>query len=121
MKETVLWTNATPTSDFGNSTQNLSGKISDFKYISVRVKTSKTTSNYTDYFFDTTQFVNSYVNSDYPQGFLGHYASSYFSYRMFFWDSDTSTIINNCLRNKSNTAPTQDNSYMIPVSISGWK
>ena len=122
MKETVLWTNATPTSDFSVSVVNLSDNISNYKFISVKVRTNININDKLDYFFDTTQIVNATSTSTYPKPYLGYYVNSTYYYRIMFYQvNDTSVSISNCYYNKTNTTPATSNAAVVPVSISGWK
>lgn len=120
LQETVLWTNPAPTSAFAGKNVNLSDNISNYKYISIRVRVNTSTPSYTDIFLDTTQFVNCVLGGGYPMAYLGYYASSTNFTRLYGYVSDTSVFINDCKYFSTGNVSTQ-NAAVIPVSISGWK
>ena len=121
MKETVLWTNATPTSDFSAGYIDFSDNISNYKFISIKVRTNINISDAIDYYYDVSQIANITSASTYPKIYIGYYANSTFYYRDSFYQNDTRISISNCYYNKTNTTPATSNAAVIPVSISGWK
>ena len=115
MSETVLWTNASLTSDFAGQAVDLSDNISKYKYISISCVSPNVTCYYT--VADLISFVSSSA-----RGLVGALnTNSYYYYRPITCLSDTSLSIGNCIRNLPNGTATTNNAAVKPTNIKGWK
>lgn len=121
MKETVLWTNPSPTSDFAGVVVDLSDNISHYKYIGIVGAYSKSSNSHTlECMYPTDELVNATSGSDYPTMCLGAYRNAYY-FRLINYSSDTMLAISSARTCTTSQAATTVNSAMIPLTIKGYK
>ena len=112
--ETVLWTNASPSSSFSNKTVNLSGSLSDYDYIKVIWKYNYSSDTRASVIMPMTDFVNSIIGSGHNTLSMsvssGSSSSSYGMSRVLYGSDTTVTF--------SNVGSTN---YCIPLEVIGIK
>lgn len=115
---TILWTNPNPTSNFGSQTITLSSGDYDVLEWYIGASTSGT------YLFTEKSIKGSGISSTFiteiNQG-VNQYTG--FIQRNIKYATDTTYNVANCLsrRNASQSTPTIDNGYMIPLYVIGYK
>lgn len=123
-KETVLWTNSSPTSNFAAQTVSLSQKISDFDLIKLTCRAQTTNDTSFSMYFDASSYpsITTSSNHDGFHPFVGgHLSGSGTEYfRSYYRVDDTSIYISEC-RMRSSSGTGTNNSYAIPISITGIK
>ena len=122
MKETVLWTNPSPTSDFAGVVVDLSDNISHYKYIGIVGAYSKNSnSNTLECIYPADQLPNATSGAAYPVMSIAGYRSNTFYFRLINYSSDTKIAISSGRSFTSSTAPSTNNGVMIPLTIKGYK
>ena len=129
LKETVLWTNPSPTSStgFAPQTVTLSDNISHYKYIAIVCRWSNDAQsgfNTTRYIFVASELPNcvSDLSTFYPIPYLGlFYNNLTYYFRPVLYVSDTSLSIGQCYYTRTNTTPTVGQTAVIPIQIIGLK
>ena len=119
LKETVLWTNPSPTVSFGAQTVTLSQNIEDFQYIAVynRVSTTNTSESYVMCTVD--EFKNFILTGTHTNMALGIRLSGNRSFaRAVYYSNATQIEFANAYEM---TAPSGNNAYVIPTKIVGLK
>ena len=122
MKETVLWTNPSPTSDFAGAIVDLSDNISHYKYIGIVGAYSKTSnSNAVECIYPSDELPNTTSGSNYPSMCIAGYRNSTFYFRLINYSSDTKIGISSARSFTTTTTPATTNGAMIPLTIKGYK
>lgn len=114
LKDTVLWTNSTPTSSFNSQTSVLSDSIANYTYIKIVHRKSTTDGNTTSVYIDPSDFSTN-VNA---RNAIGWLVGSYAYQRTFSYNTDLKINFNVCYQSGTTTAANQN---AIPVSIIGLK
>lgn len=126
MSETVLWTNPTPSSNFGETTITLSDDINNYKYLKVVWKKSTSSAEYITTIVSVDEFKTSTNAGSGSARYAFSYCSIYYKgtgstnsgIRIFRYDTDTTINISQALGyNGSNV----DNSIDIPYQVMGLK
>ena len=120
-KETVLWTNSSPTSQFNGQTVTLSTSISSFDFLKFKWRLSTTTATEgTGLFVNKDDFVNMLSNTTSPKFGIGAYLTSTDkSYlRGIYYSSDTKVGFNSCYGLGDSSV---NNLNIIPLQIIGLK
>ena len=121
-KETVLWTNSSPTSNFNAQVITLTGgNISNYDYIQIKWRFSTTTSTEGNgVIVKKDDFVNMLYNAQSPRFAIGvYFTSSDKSYfRGVYYSSDTKIGFNNTYGLGDSSA---NNLNIIPLQIIGLK
>lgn len=122
MKETVLWTNPSPTSDFAGATLTLSDNISHYKYIGiVGVYSKNATTDTLETIYSTDEIVNATSGNTCPCLCIAGYRSNTYYFRHGWYISDTTINFTNARSCTTSTAPSTVNGAMIPISVKGYK
>ena len=118
LKETVLWTNPSPTRDFAYQSLTLNQSIDDFKKIAVYYRLS-TANNSRESFvtYTTEEFKKFDINSTNAVGAIGVRATTSWLRALFYTDSTHATI-GSCY---ALATTSMDNHYTIPTKIVGLK
>ena len=122
MSEAVLWTNPNPTTDFSAQNVTLSKALSNFDYIGVKFRCTKSHSSYATIFFKVDDF-KTFLNSNTAYTFGAALSASVFdtqgySYaRRFYYIDNTHIAFANCTI--INYSPSTLNSFNIPIEIIG--
>ena len=118
LKETVLWTNPSPTSDFAYQTLTLNQSIDDFKKIAVYYRLS-TANNSRESFvtYTTEEFKKFNIDSTNAVGAIGVRSTTSWIRALFYTDS-THVAIGSCY---TLSTTSMDNHYTIPTKIVGLK
>ena len=119
LKETVLWTNPSPTSNLSAADQPLSQSINNFKKLVVYYKVSKSDSAETYVTYDVEEFKNYIVGTANIVGAIGCRSSSATYARAVYYVDDTTIRFGGCSR-IGTTASTND-SLAIPTKVCGLK
>lgn len=115
---TILWTNPNPTSSFSSQTITLSSGDYDILEWYIGASTSGT------YLFTEKSIKNFGISSTFITELnQGYNQYTGFIQRNIKYSTDTTYNIANCLsrRNASQSTPTIDNGYMIPLYVIGYK
>ena len=132
LKETVLWTNPSPTSSFSNRNRiNLNQSVVGFNYIGVYFRASTTQADETLVLCPINMYMTNYSeptdykktpNKFYPIwcGIAGNSATSPCYQRGAAGSSDT-TIKFTVAQATEMANPPENNSYLIPIKVVGLK
>lgn len=113
LTETLLWTNPNPNVNFGaNSIATLSEGISNFTFIKIEWKYSKTSSNIFSILIPSDKFINATTNTTNRPAINGYYT------RVITYDSNTTIKFGGA---SALGGAGGDNSYAIPTNIYGVK
>ena len=118
LRETTLWENSSPTSDYNNSPINLLQSIDNFDYIKIVCKYSKQISTDTSVIFEKNIFKTFANAATSPIGIVSYRVSSTAYARRFYYISDTSIGVLAC-GGVGSTASSTDT--VIPYKIIGMK
>lgn len=121
LKETVLWTNASPTAAFNNQTVTLSEDMTHFDYIKIIFlqNSSDTPLKYLTVIHPVDEFANTGLSGSVISGGVGYNQSIAMWSRSYAHASDTSVQFSKLLRMSGTSAGSQN--ICIPQSISGLK
>ena len=126
MSETVLWTNPTPSSTFGDSTITLSDDINNYKYLKIVWKKSTSNAEYITTIVSVDEFKTSTNAGAGSARYAFSFCSIYYKgtgstnsgIRIFYYVTDTTIKMSQALGfNGSNV----DNSVDIPYQVIGLK
>lgn len=133
MSETVLWTNASPTSAYPSSgtskTETLSDNISHYKFLKFIFKRADSIDARTEIIYNAEDFAEKYKPAyagTYFRGcvFLVRTSNSTYYFRQFYYASDTSITFHQCVNisaSASGGAYTTDNHTLVPYKVVGLK
>lgn len=119
MKETVLWTNSSPTSSFATQDIYTSQDIDAFDYIKITFRATTSSSKETYFMIDTATFLaNTYTQvGDVCNGAAYYSSNGAYVRNIYPTDSNKKKLwVGTCLRFN---AQGNNNAYLIPVSVKG--
>lgn len=120
LKETVLWTNPSPTSAFAGQSVALSKGISDFKYLCIEVQFATSSTDTLRYYYDTSELSTRTYNNAVVTPSAGIWRTDARHTRdMYYVDNTHFGFYDN--QRIAGSAVTTANTALIPTQIIGLK
>lgn len=125
LKETTLWTNSAPTSNFASQTITLSDGISNYKFLKIRYRKNTTENVEHQVLYDVDDVISQFTSNAgaHYMGSIVERENSTPSYRtaarLYAMSNDTTMTISNAIY--IDNPSTAQNAWAIPLEIIGVK